>query len=256
MTWRRVCLQVFAVVAAVVAAGAVVKGQTLVLTAGPDEEQGELTVVAGPTQPQFLEMSPGDEVYWTQDVTLSGASVARFSLRATGWGELVDHADGLTMAVQACTAPYVSTAGAPHCTGTASTVITTTALSQLSSDPAEDDTSRVWQLDNLEAAHPRSFLVTLGLPASAADDDTLMGLTGDFGVGFYASGDVPQESVPTPTATTSTTPTATPSDIVDVPDDEPAIPDTGGPSPWWLRAGVAAFVSGLLAVVFARRRRS
>src|SRR5690606_30751452 len=59
----------------------------------------------------------------------------------------------------------------------------------ISSVPAQDRAEDMWTLPDIVRDQARSLVVTLAVPASGADDKTLMGLRGDVGVGLFAAGE-------------------------------------------------------------------
>lgn len=205
--------------------------------------RGSLSVVANPHPARFLSMSPGAASYWTQQVSLSGASQARFSVRVNGWGAVVTHRSGATIAVNSCTREYpTNTSGRPTCPGVEAVLLAATPLSQVSSSPHEGTAEHTWHLDDLRADSPRSFLVTLAIPKTAAGDKSLMGLTGNYGIGFYASGDSPAS---TPTDVDEGSPTD---------DTDGWLPNTGGVELWWLIVAGVLLAAGTTSVIWGRRR--
>lgn len=158
--------------------------------AGP----GDLAVEAFPGAAYFTDLTPGDRRYWPLRAELHGAPSGSFALRVHGSGGLVEHANhGLTIAVHSCTGGYVGNDPAvePTCSGASRTVFDERPLAEISSQPTADHTQHTWVLPDILRSQARHFLVVLGVPGEGALDESLMGLSGEFGIGLYAAGDAP-----------------------------------------------------------------
>lgn len=144
--------------------------------------QGRLVLSSDPYPAEFLGLSPGDHAYWLVDARLEDAQRATLRLEVRRSGELVSHPRGLTMTVDACALPWTPTDAAPQCPAGERRVTVRT--------PADDDSvsSPVFDLAPLAPEAPAHLLVTLGVEDSpeAAADESLMGLTGQKGLGLTA----------------------------------------------------------------------
>lgn len=229
---------------------------------------GDLEVDAVPVAPQFLDLSPGDRRYWPLEANLEGAESGSFALRVHGAGALIEHPrHGLTISVESCSGGYAGEDPEvrPRCSGTAATVLPETPLREISSAPTAASSVHVWPLPDILRGQPRHLLVTLGLPSAGADDESLMGMSGGFGVGLYASGNTfgdagdpvlpTEDATPPPDEPTQPSPPAAPAGPgVQAPNDGPGfdLPATGGP-----HAALMAVAAGLIALgtVLYRRNR-
>lgn len=161
---------------------------------------GDLTVEAQSHPAEFFDMSPGESRYWSISAALLGAERGSLALRVFGAGALIEHPrHPLTIAVEGCDGMLVGDDPREHpvCEGAVYTsIIDEQPLAGISSDPALDQADDVWTLPDIVRDRARSFVVTLALPADAADDESLMGLRGDIGVGLYAAGEGAAEEPP------------------------------------------------------------
>jgi len=169
---------------------------------------GDLVVEAQPHPTEFFDMSPGESRYWSIEASLSGAERGSLSLRVFGAGALIEHPQHpLMIAVEGCDGMLVGDDPREHprCEGAAyTTVVAEQPLAEITSDPALDRADDVWTLPDIVRDQERSFVVKLAVPASGADDKTLMGLRGDIGVGLFAAGEDAGEEEP-PAADLATT---------------------------------------------------
>lgn len=153
---------------------------------------GDLVVEAQPHPTEFFDMSPGESRYWSIAASLNGAERGSLALRVYGAGAMIEHpVHPLTISIEACEGMLVTgdPRMKPACEGGAFTsVIAEQPLVEISSDPALDQADDVWTLPEIVREQTRSFVVTLALPASAAEDKSLMGLRGAIGVGLFAAG--------------------------------------------------------------------
>ncbi|MFT4298986.1 MAG: hypothetical protein QM597_05055 [Aeromicrobium sp.] len=205
----------------------------------PVEEVGDLTVSAGKSPATFFDLTPGDRRYWSVEASLVGADVGTLALRLWGDGALVNHPDyPLHIAVDACNGTLSGDDGAqyPVCSGSVESVVAEQPLRDVS---VASDLSggQVWDLAPITRNHARSFIVTLAVPPGGSYDESLMGLSGDFGVGLYSSGDVDQSSPQTETPSSSD-PATTATGI---------LPSTGGPFLALLLIGVGVIGLGVIA---------
>lgn len=208
---------------------------------------GDLAVEAFPGSAYFTDLTPGDRRYWPVRAQLHGAPAGSFALRVHGSGGLVEHADhGLTIAVHSCTGGYVGNNPSvePSCSGASKIVFAERPLAEISSPPAADHTEHTWVLPDIVRSQGRHFLVVLGVPEEGALDESLMGLSGEFGIGLYAAGDAPVTpddpapgdptpgTDPTPGPTTQPGPEQDPEpDPASGPTDPPRLPTGQAPRP-------------------------
>lgn len=187
MTWRAVVR--IAAVALIV--GGVSLATTRAYAAWVDVPQtgnsGQLALATEPFPTEFGRLAAGESAYWMIQARLADVDASTLSLQLRGWGELVEHADGLTVGVDACTVPFVGEAAVAGCPTEAVSVVETVRLGSIATDAA----STTWPLADLSREAPRYLRVTLGVPAGAANDGSLQGLSGNFAVGLYAAGDSP-----------------------------------------------------------------
>jgi hypothetical protein len=154
---------------------------------------GDLVVEAHPLPAQFFDMSPGESRYWSIQASLLDAERGSLALRVFGVGDLVEHPRyPLTIAVEGCDGMLVGDDPRRHplCDGaTFAPIITEQPLVGISSNPAEDHADDVWTLPDIVRDQSRSFVVTLAVPSGGSDDESLMGLRGEIGVGLFAAGE-------------------------------------------------------------------
>jgi hypothetical protein len=238
-------------------------------SASADDAGGDLEVDASPVAPQFLDLSPGDRRYWPLEANLEGAESGTLAVRVHGAGALIEHPrHGLTISVESCSGGYAKEDPdvRPRCSGTSATVLSRTPLKDVTSQPTDASVAHVWQLPDILLGRPRHLLVTLGLPGAGADDESLMGLSGEFGVGLYASGNTFRDAgdpvLPTEDATPPpgepaqpSAPAAPAGPGVHTPNDGPGfgLPATGGPQA--VLMAVAAGLVGLGTALYRRNRR-
>jgi hypothetical protein len=154
---------------------------------------GDLVVEAHPLPTEFVDMSPGESRYWSIQASLLDAERGSLALRVFGAGELVEHSRyPLTVAVEGCDGTLIGDDPRRHpvCDGaTFAPVIAEQPLVGISSNPVEDQADDVWTLPDIVRDQSRSFVVTLAVPADGSDDESLMGLRGEIGVGLFAAGE-------------------------------------------------------------------
>jgi hypothetical protein len=152
-------------------------------------QPGRLILSSDPYPAEFLDLSPGEPGYWQVAARIEDADSATLALQLQKDGDLIEHPRGLTMTVDACTTEWTGLTSTPACASGAQRVTAAT--------PAEDysQTSPSFDLAAIQSGAPRYLLVTLAVEdsATAMADGTLMGLTGDMGVGLTATAfdDVP-----------------------------------------------------------------
>lgn len=238
-------------------------------TTTPTGSDGDLVLEGSPESPHFATLSPGERRYWTLEADLQGAASGSFAMRVHGSGALVDHPrHGLTISVDSCSEALVSGDDPkirPRCNGVSATVLPETPLRVVSSQPTADTATHVWPLPDIILGQSRHLLVTLGLPSEGGGDESLMGLSGAFGVGLYAAGssfgdagdpvhpvEDPAETPPDPSRPAQ--PPAPESPGADAPDSPGfGLPDTGGPQ--LALTALAAGLIGLGSLVYRRNRR-
>ena len=196
---------------------------------------GRLVLAADPYPAQFSDLSPGETRAWQVQARLEDASTATLALELRKDGALVEHPRGLEMRVDSCGVEWTGLPDAPVCAGGAQPVTVAT--------PADDYSvsSPSFALPDLAADAPVNLLITLGIEDSpeAMADTTLMGLTGEMGVGLTAvaiDGSVPAQPQPQPQRPGAGSPT---------------IPATGGDLS--ALAAVLALAGGFLAAGLALR---
>ncbi|MGA1836196.1 hypothetical protein VD659_04615 [Herbiconiux sp. 11R-BC] len=144
---------------------------------------GRLVLSADPYPAEFLNISPGDPAYWQVDARLQDATRATLSLELRKNGGIATHPRGLTMTVDRCSVPWTDPTTNPSCSDGFARIVVAT--------PADDDASSspTFTLQPLVAGSPEHLLVTLAVEDSAAarSDDSLMGLTGNMGLGLTAT---------------------------------------------------------------------
>jgi len=189
-------------------------------------QPGRLVLSSDPYPAEFLDLSPGDVGYWQIGARLEDAARATLSLQLRKDGELVRHPRGLTMTVDICAVAWTGMDAVPACpTGAQSVTVATPADDYATSSPTFD-------LQPLVAGAPQFLLVSLAVedsPAASADT-TLMGLTGDMGVGLTA---MSIDGAPVPPNATGT------------------LPATG--ATWPMLGAVAALALGMLGLGAALR---
>lgn len=143
---------------------------------------GRLVLAADPYPARFHDLSPGQTRFWSVQARLEDAESATLALELRKEGELVEHPQGLRMTVESCAGGWTDAPPAPSCAAGARMIALT--------GPADDHrtSSPVFTLDDLGSEAPVDLLISVGLddtPATRADT-TLMGLSGEFGVGLTA----------------------------------------------------------------------
>lgn len=235
-------------------------------------QDGYLVLRADPYPAHFTGLAPGDRATWTIETRLEDVPAGNLSLRLMGSGDLVDHTDGIRISVRSCTEPFATTKPEALCPGEETRLVETTRLADVGDPvgPGPDDgalasgadagdpgaASGTWTLADLESGSPRYVMVTMGLPAEASWDDSLQGLTGDVGVGLYASG-----ASAGPDAGPDTDPEPDPGTDPDADSGADGIPEAQTPMPRTGTVGlqVLAVAAGLVLVgvalaAWARRR--
>lgn len=207
---------------------------------------GRLMLFSDPYPADFLDMRPGEPAYWQIAADIEDADRATLAVELQKAGALVDHPRGLEVRVDTCATEWVDVPSAPAC-ATGAEPVTTAGPS--------NDYSTGSPLFDLEAPlrenERRHLLVTLSIDdsAEASADETLMGLTGEIGIGVRAvavDGD-PVEPAPPGEP-------GGPDDGTDPPDG--GLPVTGGPAvPLGAIALVAAGLVGLGAALSLARRK-
>jgi hypothetical protein len=159
----------------------------------PTGTPGRLVLSSDPYPAEFLDLSPGDPGYWEVGARIENATKATLSLELRKSGQLVEHPRGLIMTVDVCSVEWTGLDSSPSCSTGAQRVTVAT--------PEDDytESSPTFDLAPITAGAPEYLLVTLAVEDSpeAMADTTLMGLTGDMGVGLTATAfdDVPVKPV-------------------------------------------------------------
>lgn len=185
MTWRAVVR--IAAVALIV--GGVSLATTRAYAAWVDVPHtgnpGQLVLASDPFPAEFGRLAAGESAYWMIEARLADVESSTLNLQLRGWGELVEHADGLTIRVDACAVPFVGEAAVAACPAEVVPVVETVRLGSIATDAASD----TWPLADLSREAPRYLRVALDVPAGAANDVSVQGLSGNFAVGLYTAGD-------------------------------------------------------------------
>ncbi|MEW1979581.1 hypothetical protein AB0333_01455 [Citricoccus sp. NPDC079358] len=235
-------------------------------------QDGYLVLRADPYPAYFTGLTPGDRVAWTIETRLENEPAGNLSLRLMGSGDLVDHTHGIRISVRSCTEPFATTKPEALCPGEEARLVEATRLADVG-DPvgrgpdggaqgigadASDHgaASGTWTLADLESGSPRYVMVTMGLPSEASWDDSLQGLTGDVGVGLYASGaaagpDSGPDAAPDPAP--GTDPDAD-SDTDGILGTQTPMPRTGTVGILFLAVAAGLVLVGVALAAWARRR--
>jgi len=207
---------------------------------------GRLMLYSDPFPAEFLDMRPGEPAYWQIAADIDGADRATLAVELQKSGALVEHPRGLEVRIDTCATEWADVPSSPTCTTGAEPVTT--------AGPSDDYTTAS-PLFDLEAPlredERRHLLVTLSIDDSveASADETLMGLTGDIGIGVRAVAIDGDPVDPTPPGEPGG-----PGDGTDPPVD--GLPVTGGPAvPLGAIALVAAGLVGLGAALSLARRK-
>jgi hypothetical protein len=154
----------------------------------PQSTPGLLSLWTNTYPVHYSGMAPGDEAYLRLDVELDDTDRGDLELDVRKGGALATVPDGLTMSVERCTAQWtnvpsgVTSGGTPFCSSG--------RVLLLEADPSADYSavSPSWALGEIVHGTPVHLLVTLALPDSTPPQN-VTGLSADFGIGLFASGD-------------------------------------------------------------------
>lgn len=224
----------------IASAGVLACGATLLATSAQAAYQevpetgtpGHLVLLSDPYPAAFLDLEPGVVRYWQVAATIEGADEASLVLELRKEGALVDHPDGLVVSIERCDTAWTGVAeGDPQCASGR------TAVARATPDDDFAASSPVFDLEGVDSDGTH-LLVALGLAGTDTGDESLMGLTGDVGLGLTAAAD--DRAVP-------------------VPQDPPAppigLPVTGADPIGLILAALGAMGLGV-ALVASRTRRS
>jgi hypothetical protein len=150
---------------------------------------GYLTLATRPGHLHFPNLSPGSVAYGHIRVAIEEATTAELSLQAYGSGGLFEHPNGATLITRECSVEWtgvpdgVSVGAQPVC-ATGDRVVTSVR------EPINmTDAAPLSSLGLLEAGAARHLLVEVRMPPEdAGNDNSLMGLSGDFALRVYAQG--------------------------------------------------------------------
>lgn len=210
---------------------------------------GRLILYADPFPAEFLDLRPGEPAYWEIAADIEDADRATLAVELQKSGALVEHPRGLAVRIDTCATEWAGVPSSPTCATGAEPVTT--------AGPSDDYTTGS-PLFDLEAPlrddERRHLLVTLSIDdsAEASADETLMGLTGDIGVGVRAIAVDGDPVDPEPPGGPGGP--GGPGDGTDPP--VAGLPVTGGPAvPLGAIALVAAGLVGLGAALSLARRK-
>lgn len=156
-------------------------------------------------------LAAGEVHRWRVRVDLDDAPAAALGLRIAREGALVERADGLAVSIRQCADEWSGPATAPICPAgerlaLARTPLADAALGQLgvAAAPGDDLGSlplTTLDLGTMAADRGEHLLVELGLPASAANDTSLMGLEATIALGIIGQDAPPPAPAPAPPVT-------------------------------------------------------
>ncbi|TFD88922.1 hypothetical protein [Cryobacterium serini] len=189
---REITARPMIVAAAVVAASALVSGLSLfslravavVNTVTIVQQPGVLKLTSNLSRDEVLDLAPGDPVYWQIGADLTQDLTGSLVLEIRKTGDLATNAHGLIVAIERCSEPWLNLESTPSCGEEHHFVLVATPVDDNSSNSA------VFDLAGITEAHGKYLLVTLSLNAPTnVDDEDLMSLTGEVGIGLTAAGD-------------------------------------------------------------------
>jgi len=151
----------------------------------PQSIAGHLTIHTASAAPYWVDIAPGDEIYWPVTAALEDSASSHLELEFTASGTLAQ-VDGMTIEVHRCAsafAPGATPADAPSCPTAPALVQAEAPLTAVASNFG----SGRFPLGILYAGAPQHLLLTLRLPATA---DPLSVAAGDVnvGLGLHATG--------------------------------------------------------------------
>jgi hypothetical protein len=145
---------------------------------------GRLVLLSDPAPAHFPDLAPGDVRYWQVAATIQGAERASLVLELRRSGDLLEHPDGLVVSIERCDVAWTGVdEGDPVCSSGRASVTRSTPATDPASGP-------VFDLDGVDADGTH-LLVELGLGNEHSGDESLMGLTGEIGLGLTAAADEP-----------------------------------------------------------------
>ncbi|RWZ58488.1 hypothetical protein ELQ92_14390 [Labedella populi] len=146
---------------------------------------GRLVLSSDPYPAQLEALSPGVIRYWEVTATIEGSSDASLVLEIWKDGDLVEHPEGLVATVERCDVAWTGVPDSPRCP--AGWEVVTDAR------PSDDysTVSPVFDLHGVDPVDGTHLLVGIGLESTDARDESLMGLSGDIGLGLTAAAEDP-----------------------------------------------------------------
>lgn len=213
---------------------------------------GDLGLASDPLPISFPDMSPGRAGYAAIDLLLSDRVWAETSFTVSTSGPLMERSDGVALDVRGCDVPWAGvTDGSvgpddptPTCSTGERVVLPVVPGTRFSAGGG--DVTTVWPSGVIRPDTPGHLLLGLSLPITGDDDETLMGLTGDFTLRFTAAGDdaLPDPSVPV--VPSAAAPAAPGSPLG-------ALAETGVSVAGWALLATGAVLMGLMAVTRKRK---
>ncbi|RUQ96928.1 hypothetical protein [Labedella endophytica] len=172
----------------VASVGALVCGTTLLATSAqaayrPVPENGDpgrLVLLSDPHPVEFVALRPGIVHYWQVAATLEGATRASLVFEMRKSGELVEHPEGLVVSIERCDDEWVGLPEAPRCDSGRGSV------TQVDSSHDHRESSPVFDLAGVDDDGTH-LLVAMSLAVDRSGDESLMGLTGEVGLGLTAA---------------------------------------------------------------------
>ena len=153
---------------------------------------GHLQLSSDHADPDNLVIETGAPTYWEIDADLSDERTSTLTLIMTKTGELAEHAEGLTVAVDRCDEHWDHADEVPACSGEPEHVVLATPLDDMASG------SPVYDLAGIASRGVKHLLVTLSVGAAdaTAANAELIGLSGRIGFALTATGDDLPAAVP------------------------------------------------------------
>ncbi len=215
---------------------------------------GDLRLASDPLPIFFTDMSPGRSGYAAVDLLLADRIWAETSFTVSTSGPLMERPDGIALGVRGCDVPWegltdvpvASSLPGPTCAEGEEMILPVGPGARFAT--GGEGTTTVWPSGVIRPDTPGHLLLALSLPATGADDETLMGSSGDFTVRFNAAGDdaLPDPSIPVVPPHTSPAPAAPAGPFR-------ALAETGVSVVGWTLLASGAVLMGLMAVTRKRR---
>ena len=148
------------------------------------QQPGYLSVTTDLPRNEFIDLSPGEPVYWQIGADLTDGLSGSLVLEMRKSGRLATSVDGLVVDIERCSEPWLNLDTLPTCGYERAPVLMAT--------PGDDYrfNSPVVDLLGIPSANGKYLLVALSL--NIPPDETgrsVMGLSGSVGIGLTAAGD-------------------------------------------------------------------